>query len=120
MRGPGTGPFRPPKSPNTMSGPFRELEWPLLVKSPRRQLEHPVVLIGDRMDPSRNDLLTRREREVLALVAEGKTAREAASILGITKRTVEVHVSSIVQKLGVANRTHAVAVAIENGIIDGD
>jgi DNA-binding CsgD family transcriptional regulator len=57
-------------------------------------------------------VLSSREREVLQWVARGKTAPEIGCILGISKRTVDFHVSSAVQKLQAANRTHAVALAI--------
>jgi DNA-binding CsgD family transcriptional regulator len=61
--------------------------------------------------------LTHREIEVLALVAEGKTNREAAELLYMSKRTVEWYLISIYRKLGVKNRTHACRVAIEQGVI---
>jgi LuxR family transcriptional regulator, quorum-sensing system regulator BjaR1 len=50
-------------------------------------------------------------------VAQGKSAREIAKILHITKRTVDEHVHSTVRKLGASNRTHAVAVALRGGVI---
>ena len=62
--------------------------------------------------------LTPREAEVLTWVAKGKTAREVAQILHIAKRTVDEHVQSIIRKLGVANRTHAVAFALQNHIVN--
>jgi DNA-binding CsgD family transcriptional regulator len=55
--------------------------------------------------------LSRREQEVLRLVAEDKTDREIARALGIRERTVRAHVSRIIGKLGVASRVGA-AVAI--------
>ena len=61
--------------------------------------------------------LTAREREVLTWVAQGKSAREIAKILRITKRTVDEHVRSAVRKLGALNRTHGVAVALRGGAI---
>jgi DNA-binding CsgD family transcriptional regulator len=62
--------------------------------------------------------LTPREGEVLTWVAKGKTAREVAQILHIAKRTVDEHVQTIIRKLGVANRTHAVAFALQNHIVN--
>ncbi len=50
-------------------------------------------------------------------VAQGKSAREIAKILHITKRTVDEHVHSTVRKLDASNRTHAVAVALRGGVI---
>jgi RNA polymerase sigma factor (sigma-70 family) len=51
--------------------------------------------------------LTPRERQILALVAEGKRNREIAQTLGISEATVENHLHRIFQKLGVSNRTEA-------------
>lgn len=64
------------------------------------------------------DVLTRREVEVLAQLAKGKTARQIAEILGITKRTVDAHLQSAYLKLGASNGTHAVAIALRDGIIE--
>jgi LuxR family quorum sensing-dependent transcriptional regulator len=61
--------------------------------------------------------LTARESEVLRWVANGKSAWEIGEILNITKRTVDEHVQGGVRKLGAANRTHAVAIALRDGII---
>jgi len=55
--------------------------------------------------------LTSRERDVLALLAEGRTDRQIAEALFISPRTVAMHVSSILTKLGVTNRGGAAAVA---------
>jgi LuxR family transcriptional regulator, quorum-sensing system regulator BjaR1 len=63
-------------------------------------------------------LLTGRELEVLKWVAAGKTAWEIGEILNITMRTVNEHASSIMKKLGTSNRTHAVALAIRDHLID--
>lgn len=61
--------------------------------------------------------LTAREVEVLRWVANGKSAWEIGEILDITKRTVDAHVQTSVRKLGAANRTHAVALALRDSII---
>ena len=60
--------------------------------------------------------LTGREREVLALVAEGHTNRRIAETLFISESTAGVHVSNILGKLGVATRTEAAAVAVRRGL----
>ena len=65
-----------------------------------------------------NSSLTPREHEVLAWVAQGKSAGEIAEILHIAKRTVDEHVQTAVRKLGALNRTHAVAIALRDGIIE--
>ena len=61
--------------------------------------------------------LTPREMEVLVLIAKGKTAREAAELLRIKRRTAEVHISSIIAKLNASNRTHAVALAFQRHLL---
>ena len=59
--------------------------------------------------------LTRREAEVLALLAEGRTNRQIADTLFISESTASVHVSNILGKLGVSGRTEAAAVALRGG-----
>lgn len=61
--------------------------------------------------------LSEREREILTLASYGKTAAEMAAKLAITERTVAFHVNNIVEKLGAANKTHAVAQALRLGLI---
>ena len=61
------------------------------------------------------DILSRREREVAVLVGRGYTNRRIAKELGITKRTVETHVSKVLRKLGLGSRTQIAAWAIEQG-----
>ena len=61
--------------------------------------------------------LTEREREVLALMIERLNNREIADRLIISSSTVKNHVSSILSKLGTSSRTHAVALAVEHGIV---
>lgn len=63
-----------------------------------------------------NDL-TQREREVLALVATGMSAKEVARELGIAPRTVERHIDHIRLKTRTRNRSHLVAFAISEGLI---
>ena len=63
------------------------------------------------------DPLTDRETEVLELLAQGKTNNEIAESLVISQRTVKFHVSSILKKLGASNRTKAVTLASQYGLI---
>ncbi len=58
------------------------------------------------------------EQEVLAWVAQGLPNKEIAERLAISQRTVKFHVSSIMAKLGAANRTEAVALAVQQGRIE--
>jgi DNA-binding NarL/FixJ family response regulator len=61
--------------------------------------------------------LTRRERQILLLVCRGMCNKEIARELDVTAKTVEWHVSNILGKLGAANRTQAVVVALEQGLL---
>ncbi len=63
------------------------------------------------------DLLTEREREVLRLVARGKSNREIADELFVGHETVKSHVGSVFTKLGVQGRTQAVIAAYESGFV---
>jgi len=63
-------------------------------------------------------LLTRRECEVLQLLADGKSNRGIGEALFISEKTVKNHVSNILQKLNVSDRTQAVVVAIKNGWVE--
>jgi len=65
----------------------------------------------------RRDRLTERERETLALLAEGMANRAIAERLGITERTVKFHVAEILARLGASNRAQAVAIAKARGIV---
>ncbi len=62
-------------------------------------------------DYSRINRLTRRQREVLSAIAEGKSNKLIASELGISPGTVKVHVSNLMRDLNAKNRTQAVAIA---------
>jgi non-specific serine/threonine protein kinase len=61
--------------------------------------------------------LTRREREILALVAEGRSDLEIAETVFISRKTASNHVAAIIEKLGVANRTAAAAHAVRNNLV---
>jgi LuxR family quorum sensing-dependent transcriptional regulator len=61
--------------------------------------------------------LTKREREVLTWTAAGKSAWEIGEILSIATRTVNEHAQTAIRKLGAGNRTHAVALALRDGLI---
>lgn len=63
------------------------------------------------------EALTEREGEVLTLLAQGKPNKEIATCLLISERTVKFHVNSIMGKLGAANRTEAVVLAAQKGLI---
>jgi DNA-binding NarL/FixJ family response regulator len=88
---------------------------------PRRQDGH-----RNRHDESTEDgnsaltTLTLREREVLALLAQGRNQGEIALELVISSKTVATHIQRVLAKLGVHSRAHAVAVAYREGLLEGD
>ncbi|RCG25439.1 DNA-binding response regulator [Sphaerisporangium album] len=69
---------------------------------------------------SRLDALTPREREVLTALAKGRSNGEIARSLSLGKETVKTHVSSILAKLGVADRTQAAIVGLQQGLVPLD
>jgi DNA-binding CsgD family transcriptional regulator len=100
------------------AGPLRR-EIELLAQRGRLRLEEPIHATSAPQAPSALAAslgLTRREMEVLALVAEGRTNRQIGQALFITPKTAGVHVSRILAKLGVAGRGEAAAVAHRLGL----
>jgi DNA-binding CsgD family transcriptional regulator/tetratricopeptide (TPR) repeat protein len=70
-----------------------------------------------RAEPGGSESLTPRETEILALVADGRTNGEIGKRLFISTKTVSVHVSNILAKLGAAGRTEAAAIARRRGLL---
>jgi len=71
-------------------------------------------------DAERGGHLTPREREVLALVARGRANKAIALDLGVSERTVKTHVSNILGKLNLTDRTQAAVYAVRHGIVPRD
>ena len=67
--------------------------------------------------PSRKRALTAREREVLKLLAEGRTVRSAANILGLSVKTVDAHKFNLMRKLGIHNKAELVMWAIQKKVV---
>jgi DNA-binding CsgD family transcriptional regulator len=77
------------------------------------------ITLSDGLTPRESvDLFTPRERAVLGLVALGRTNRAAGEELFISEKTVSVHLTRIMAKLGATNRAEAVALAYERGLLD--
>ncbi len=83
---------------------------------PEAPAQEPIAAVPEREDPFG---LTPRERQVLALVAEGRTNREIGDTLFMAEKTASVHVSRILSKLDVRSRTEAAAVAHRMGLDGG-
>jgi DNA-binding response OmpR family regulator len=82
-----------------------------LVARARRLVERP----GGSKQPSS---LTGRERQVLTLLADGRTPAEVAQDLIISRSTVGTHIEHIYEKLGARSRAHAVGIAFRSGVLD--
>jgi two-component system, NarL family, response regulator LiaR len=70
-----------------------------------------------RSGPDPLEQLTTREREVLALVAQGRANKRIALELGISEKTVKTHVGHVLAKLGVTDRTQAAVLAVQEGLV---
>lgn len=68
-------------------------------------------------ESSRKGILTAREREVLELLAAGKTVRSAAGILGLSVKTVDAHKFNLMRKLGLHNKAELVMWAIQKRVV---
>ena len=62
--------------------------------------------------------MTTRERQILALIADGLSSRQMAGRLGISQRTVETHIGNLYQKMGVRTRMHVVREAARLKLLD--
>jgi DNA-binding NarL/FixJ family response regulator len=78
----------------------------------RRALQRP----NETLFP-RERALTGREREVLKLLAEGKTVRAAATVLGLSSKTVDAHKFNLMRKLGIHNKAELVMWAIQRRVV---
>ena len=72
---------------------------------------------GSTQTPLRRNSLTLREREVMKLLAEGHTVRQAAGVLGVSIKTVEAHKFNLMRKLDIHNKAQLVTAAIQKKIV---
>ena len=70
-----------------------------------------------RLNGSHAPLLTARQLEVVGMLARGATNKDVARSIGVGERTVKYHVAGVFERLGAANRTEAVAIAVRLGLI---
>ena len=98
---------------------YKDIDPAALVRAIRAVHDGNVLLapeaIGSLVRGSRADTLTAREREVLAGIADGKSNREIARLLRVSEKTVKAHVSAVLAKLGVQDRTQAAVYAVRHG-----
>jgi DNA-binding NarL/FixJ family response regulator len=85
------------------------------VHAGNRVLPPPIVRSLDSRAPCSD--LSAREREVLVLIAQGRNNKEIGAALSITEGTVKCHVTMILSRLGVSDRTQAVVAAVQRGIV---
>ena len=68
-------------------------------------------------DGTKETVLTNREREILALLADGLVNKQIAARLGLSTNTVKTHLELLFDKLGVATRAEAVAIGVKRGLL---
>ena len=98
---------------------YKDIDPDALVRAIRSVRDGNILLapeaIGSLVRGSRADTLTPREREVLSLIAEGKSNKEIARHLRLSEKTVKAHVSAVLAKLGLQDRTQAAVYAVRYG-----
>jgi DNA-binding NarL/FixJ family response regulator len=97
---------------------YKDIDPDALVRAIRSVHDGNVLLApeaaGSLIRGSAANTLTPREREVLAGIAEGRSNREIARLLRVSEKTVKAHVSSVLAKLGVQDRTQAAVYAVRH------
>jgi DNA-binding NarL/FixJ family response regulator len=97
---------------------YKDIDPDALVRAIRSVHDGNVLLApeaaGALVRGSAANTLTPREREVLAAIAEGRSNREIARLLRVSEKTVKAHVSSVLAKLGVQDRTQAAVYAVRH------
>jgi DNA-binding NarL/FixJ family response regulator len=102
---------------------YKDIDPDALVRAIRAVRDGHVLLaptaVGSLLRGSRVEALTPRESEVLARIAEGKSNREIARQLHLSEKTVKAHVSAVLSKIGVQDRTQAAVYAVRHQSADG-
>ena len=101
--------------PDALAGAIRSVHAGHVLLQP--EVAHALLAQDDTGGgPGRAGALTEREREVLALIADGRSNREVARALVLSEKTVKTHVSNILMKLDLADRTQAALWAVRHGV----
>lgn len=74
------------------------------------------MIVRDKLKDAKEAQLTKRQLEVLELVAKGKTYKEIGKVLGLTERTVKYHMQRLLEILHLENRAQAIAYAARKGL----
>jgi DNA-binding NarL/FixJ family response regulator len=96
----------------------RTAEAELLTRAVRAALAQESFVDPAVPPPGSRGKLTRRQREILQLLANGESTTVAARELGLSEETVKTHTKNAVARLGARNRTHAVAIAMREALIE--
>jgi NarL family two-component system response regulator LiaR len=104
--------------PADIAHALRAVSGNLEIRYQRSNAPRPAPAGASSSSPSDTGLLTRREREILSMVAEGGSNSELGRQLWVTEQTVKFHLSNIDRKLEVSNRTQAARRGWELGLID--
>jgi DNA-binding CsgD family transcriptional regulator len=114
---------------NTKIGSIFSIAGQAMDRSPRTELilntviphfHQTLIRLTSNQGKSKTESLTLREMEVLNWLKYGKTSWDISRILKISERTVNFHCSSVMQKFDAVSRSHALAIAINNGVISLD
>jgi DNA-binding NarL/FixJ family response regulator len=125
----GTGAVEPAMRAGAAGYLYKDVDPEALARAIRTAADGNVVLAPEaagplsmrtQQPPARDaHALTGRELQVLTLLAQGRSNREIARKLGVAEKTVKTHVSSVLAKLGVADRTQAAVYAVRRGLAEG-
>jgi DNA-binding CsgD family transcriptional regulator len=96
---------------------FARLGAPLELAAADTLAEKYVLASQPAKGPTRKGELTARERQVIALIAQGYSNRQIAEALTISEKTAEIHVGNILGKLGLTSRAQAAAYAVQHGLV---
>jgi DNA-binding NarL/FixJ family response regulator len=96
----------------------RTAEADLLMRAVRAALAQESFVDPAVPPPGSRGKLTRRQREILQLLANGESTTVAARELGLSEETVKTHTKNALARLGARNRTHAVAIAMREALIE--